>query len=189
MFWQSGLVKIPTTRTHVDGFREPRKSGAVFNAGRASGRSKSSNRWWPTTAGLAAAVKAASRRRRWPQASLYSGDRPSHPLTEGRWPRCERFLSGPRCGCCQTQRQQENAKRAARNALMASAGYFYAPVAAFRFLSAADAIAVRFTASGPAHRKHGVSGVGRPGGAIRQLTVAGLCTPTGTAGTALDGDA
>jgi hypothetical protein len=87
------------------------------------------------------------------------------------------------------QNVAQHEKRTARNALMASAGYFYAPVAAFRFLSAADAIAVRFTASGPAHRKHGVNGVGRPGGAIRQLTVAGLCTPTGTAGIALDGDA
>lgn len=38
--------------------------------------------------------------------------------------RCERFLSGPRCGCCKTQRQHENAQRAARNALMTSAGYF-----------------------------------------------------------------
>jgi hypothetical protein len=106
--------------------------------------------------------------------------------SDARGPVLER---GPRRGCCKKQRQHENAGRAARNALMPSAGYFCAPVAAFRFLSAADAITVRFTASGAALRKHGVSGVGRPGGATRQLTVVGPCTQTETAGIALDGDA
>jgi hypothetical protein len=47
-----------------------------------------SSRWWLTTAGRGAAVKADSRRRRWPQASLYSGFPPSHPRTEDRWPGC-----------------------------------------------------------------------------------------------------
>ena len=47
-----------------------------------------SSQWWPTTAGRGAAVKADSRRRRWPQASLYSGSSPSHPRTEDRWPEC-----------------------------------------------------------------------------------------------------
>jgi hypothetical protein len=72
---------------------------------------------------------------------------------------------------------------------MASADYFCAPAAVFRFLSAANAIAVRFIVSEPAHRKHDVSDVGRPGGAIRQLTVAGSCMRTGTVGIERDNDA
>ena len=38
-----------------------------------SEHSDASNRWWPTTAVRGVAVKAVSRRRRWPQASLYCG--------------------------------------------------------------------------------------------------------------------
>jgi hypothetical protein len=51
----------------------------------AYGRVNPSNRWWPTTAWWGATVKADSRRRRWPQASLYSGCPPSQTCIEGRW--------------------------------------------------------------------------------------------------------
>ncbi len=144
--------------------------------------------------GRAGAVKAAAAEGGGCQASLYSGDRPSHPHTEGRWPGCERsqLLNGPTggAGCCKAQRHLENANRAVRNApTVRPAGYFCAAVASFRFLSAADAIAVRFTASELAHRRRGASGVGRPVGAIRPVSVAGPFTRTGTAGIALDGKA
>jgi DNA-binding winged helix-turn-helix (wHTH) protein len=67
-----GTVQEVRRSADVNAGRNPRFFGGITKAtaksfdGGAYGRFNPSNRWWPTTAGRAATVKADSRRRRWP---------------------------------------------------------------------------------------------------------------------------
>jgi hypothetical protein len=69
------------------------------------------------------------------------------------------------------------------------AGCFCACGAAVRFSSVGGAIEVRSIASEPARKKHGGTDKGKHDDAIRQLHVVAPCTPSGIAGTELDGSA
>ena len=162
------------TATDVGTAQKARDSAGIRSINGSGSPSCPSIRWWTTTAVYEATVKAVSRRRRWPKASLYSGlvhrhnrhrrSRDWPPVIQSNW----RGLGFPLC--C----------RRSRHVLLAAIevqahDYLFAPVAGAGFLSADVATEAKCTAVAIVLKRRDGPIKGRPAVGTRRPTAGGRC--------------